>query len=759
MNGQHQSTMNGNHRSTKVNFFNSIQSRIIFSTLAISLIPLIVMAVIAYTVAQESLRTSINNQYDSLTASKAVQVDQWLDNLTEMAESTAGMPGLAGDGTGLAGIEALSGYLNDVDAAALYDSAYNNAHQIVKSLADHHHNVDAAFVSNPDGVFNIVPQSIQGIIQEGSNAQNFDSTREAFRQGLNGSYISDVIISGDGRTPIMIVSEPIIGSDGSTVGVLYLRVKMTDLGEIMRDVTGLGETGETYMVNTNTGLMLTESRFTEEGGESTILNQAVDTFAMQQVRAGVSEGHAVYEDYRGVPVVGAWRDLSSGNNNQHQWTLLAEINQAEAHAPVQSLANASIVVTVIASLGIVFLAYFVARSIYRPIAKIADVAVRIADGDLEERVDITSRNEIGILAQSFNAMTDNLRNRFDNERDNRNRIEGTVSGYMQFIDHVAQGDLTNRLDINGNFNENDEELRTLGINLNYMVENLAEMAGQIREAASNISASASEIEAATTQQTASATEQDAAVTQTVATLEEVRTTVAQTADRAQNVSEASQQSARVSRDGEEAVNETIEGMHDIRDQVSSIAETILMLSDQTGQIGEIIDTVNGLAEQSQLLALNASIEAARAGAEGKGFAVVAMEVRQLAEQSRDATARVRDILGEIQQATNTAVKVTEEGSRGTETGMERAQRAGDSIRELASTIDEAARASAQIAASTHQQINGMDQLSSAMTQIKQAATQTSASARQVETSVRDLTEMARHLEDIASRYRVALGVK
>jgi methyl-accepting chemotaxis protein len=195
----------------------------------------------------------------------------------------------------------------------------------------------------------------------------------------------------------------------------------------------------------------------------------------------------------------------------------------------------------------------------------------------------------------------------------------------------------------------------------------------------------------------------------------------------------------------------------IRQRVENIAETILMLSERTQQIGEIIETVNAIADQSKLLALNASIEAARAGDEGRGFAVVAMEVRQLAEQSREATERVGDILSEIQQATNTAVMVTEEGSKGAAAGIELVDRAGDAIRELARTIESAAEAAIQIAASTHQQTNGMDQLGTAMTQIKQATVQTAASTQQTEQSIRDLMTMARQMESAIARYNLEQG--
>src|SRR5579871_5064484 len=131
-----------------------------------------------------------------------------------------------------------------------------------------------------------------------------------------------------------------------------------------------------------------------------------------------------------------------------------------------------------------------------------------------------------------------------------------------------------------------------------------------------------------------------------------------------------------------------------------------------------------------------------------------MEVRQLAEQSQQDTARKRGILNEIQQATNKAVMVTEEGSKGAETGMQLVERAGDSIRELAATIEEAEQAAIQIAASTHQQINGMDQLSTAILSIKQATAQTAASTKQAERSAQDLNEMASLMEKAVAGYRL-----
>ena len=139
---------------------------------------------------------------------------------------------------------------------------------------------------------------------------------------------------------------------------------------------------------------------------------------------------------------------------------------------------------------------------------------------------------------------------------------------------------------------------------------------------------------------------------------------------------------RSPRAGRKSVESAIEGMQRIREQMESIAESIVQLSEQSQAIGEIIATVNDLAEQSNLLAVNAAIEAAKAGEQGKGFAVVAQEVKSLAEQSKQATAQVRTILGDIQKATSAAVMATEQGSKAVEAGVKQSGEAGESIRQL-----------------------------------------------------------------------------
>ncbi len=329
-------------------------------------------------------------------------------------------------------------------------------------------------------------------------------------------------------------------------------------------------------------------------------------------------------------------------------------------------------------------------------------------------------------------------------------MERNLQEFVLVLDRVAEGNLRERLDLSQVRGRTPEGrmLLELGTSINRTLDRLQNVATEISHALKRLDDDTQQILDATSRQITMANEQDAVVTETTATVNEVRATVTETAERAQSVAETAQVSVDISRGGTDAVAETISGMEIIRRRVEDIADNILVLSEHTQQIGEIIATVNNLADQSRMLALNASVEAARAGEEGKGFAVVAMEVRNLADQNRDATIQVREILGEIQRATNTAVMVTEEGSKGVDTGQSLVNRAGDSIRELAAAIEEAAMAALQIAASTRQQTIGMDQLTQAMRTIKHSTTETVGSTMQVEASVQRLREAAYRVSDV-----------
>jgi|GEM_PF-1523664 len=274
------------------------------------------------------------------------------------------------------------------------------------------------------------------------------------------------------------------------------------------------------------------------------------------------------------------------------------------------------------------------------------------------------------------------------------------------------------------------------------------VSGPLRETTGVLASSAAEILAATTQQASGAAETSSAVAETVATVDEVAQTAEQAAQRARAVSESAQHAASVGESGRHAVEDSVAGMGAMKAQVESIAESILALAEQSQAIGEIIATVTDIAEQVNILALNASVEAARAGDAGRGFAVVASEIKSLAEQAKKATVQVRQNLGEIQRATSAAVMTTEQGTKQVTALTKQVSETGETIRTLADTVAEAAQSAAQIVASAGQQAVGMGQVRQAIASIQQASQQNLASTKQSERAAQDLNALGTRLLDL-----------
>lgn len=388
-----------------------------------------------------------------------------------------------------------------------------------------------------------------------------------------------------------------------------------------------------------------------------------------------------------------------------------------------------ILITVFTVVPALVIAGLIAQGITHPLNVVVNSLNRLARGDTSVKINVDFTDEIGQLLKAMNNMM------------------LSINTMAEAASSIASGDLTVKV-------VPQSEKDVLGNGLTNMIKNLRRQASEIAEGVSVLASSASEI-SATTAQLASGTEQTSiAVAETTTTVEEVKQTANVSSQKAKRVSELAQSAVQISQNGAKLVKETIDGINRIREQMEYIAETIVQQSEHNQAIGEIIATVDDLAEQSNLLSVNAAIEAAKVGEQGKGFIVVAQEIKNLAEQSKQATKQVRSILSNIQKASTTAVMATEKGSKAVEVTVKQSAETGDSIQELTRSIAEASQAVTQIAASNQQQLVGMDQVAIAMTNIKQATAQNAASTKQVETTVRSLQELGQKLKEMIERYKV-----
>jgi methyl-accepting chemotaxis protein len=340
-------------------------------------------------------------------------------------------------------------------------------------------------------------------------------------------------------------------------------------------------------------------------------------------------------------------------------------------------------------------------------------------------------------------------------------ITGPLERLMSGVEQLTRGNLAHRIEVH-----NEDETGRLARAFNTMAERRQDSEAQVArqseqreqtlrtvaEFVNQLAGASSEILSSTSEQVASAQEQGSAVAETVSTVEEIAQTSDEAAGRARAVSESARQSEELGKGGRQAVNEAVNAMATVRGQVESIAARILALAEQAQAIGDIINTVNDISEQTHMLALNASIEASRAGEHGRGFAVVATEVKALADQSKKATAQVRQILGHIQKATHSAVMTTEEGTKGVASATRVVSQAGASIQALGDILAQASLTAAQIAASANQQATGIGQIRQAMRDVNQSAQQALSSTRQTERAVQDLNTMGLKLKGLLSEF-------
>lgn len=328
-------------------------------------------------------------------------------------------------------------------------------------------------------------------------------------------------------------------------------------------------------------------------------------------------------------------------------------------------------------------------------------------------------------------------------------IVGPLVSFMDLARRVGEGDLTQQARIS-----RTDELGELGGHLDQMVKGLREVAQQSALVAESLNAATAEILASTQQQAAGTAEQAAAVQQANATMTELSQSGAQISERAKQVAAAAETVSSSSLSGLQAVRDTNRTMDGIREQAEAVAENVIRLSEKTQAVGDIISSVNDIAEQSHLLALNASIQAAAAGEHGRTFAVVANEMKNLAAQSKQATVQVRSILGEIQKGINTSVMLTEEAVKRADSGRQQSQVADRTIRQLADNLEESIRAFQQIVAGSGQQQIGFEQVTQAFRNIGIASQETAGSTRQSEKAAANLSALAQQLRGVVGRYRV-----
>ncbi len=356
----------------------------------------------------------------------------------------------------------------------------------------------------------------------------------------------------------------------------------------------------------------------------------------------------------------------------------------------QTAVTTLIVITAIAVLLAIFIAWSMTRAILKPVTESVEIANKVASGDLTVEVRSNRGDEFGQLLSAFGTMVTSLR----------------------------------------------------------------ELIREIDTGASSIASSSEELSTVTNQTSQGVAEQQTQTDQVATAMNEMVATVNDVAKSAEAAFQAANHASEKSGSGEKAVKETLEFVTELNKQSSNVMKQLNSLQAETQNIGTVLDVIKSVAEQTNLLALNAAIEAARAGEQGRGFAVVADEVRSLAQRTQSSATEIDTLISNLVSSAETSVNSMETGNKLSQQTLERAELAGNTIREMAEAVEEIRQYNSQIATAAEQQSSVAEDINQNITQIRDVGDQSAASTEQVSAASDELARLAEGLSHQIARFRV-----
>ena len=400
--------------------------------------------------------------------------------------------------------------------------------------------------------------------------------------------------------------------------------------------------------------------------------------------------------------------------------------------------------------GTLIVLFRLSNKVSEPVKGLVHFADQVGSGDFGARLPEGGEDDFGYIAARLNQAAEKAAKAMQDDEAQR-ALQRSITEFLTIVSQIARGDLTLR------GNVTSDALGNVVDSVNYMLDNFTQVLRRVRDAASDVSSSANQIMVASETMATGATQQDHEITNTSCAVEELTVSMKQVSNNAEASAEAARRALDAAEQGNRSVRDTLEGMQRIRSSVQATAKKIKSLGDRSLEISEIINVINDITEQTNLLALNAAIEAARAGEAGRGFAVVADEVRKLAEHSRTATKDIAALIKAIQAETNEAVVVMEEGTREVEVGARLADQAGKALEAISAVVRQSAELVQEISLASKQQVRGTEGVANAMQIISGITRQTSQGARQTARSMEQMVKMSEQLNEALSQFRVQIA--
>ncbi|MEJ5350536.1 MAG: methyl-accepting chemotaxis protein [Melioribacteraceae bacterium] len=335
------------------------------------------------------------------------------------------------------------------------------------------------------------------------------------------------------------------------------------------------------------------------------------------------------------------------------------------------------------------------------------------------------------------------------EEKNKEYLKEQIKPIVEIVERLANGDFTEELEL-----KNDDVLYELGLRINKMIRELRSVLENVKEAIQSTASAAEQISSSSEEMAAGAQEQNIQVSEVSRSIEHMTRAIIEMSKNITEVAQMSQKSSQAAKQGAEKTNETKAGMNKIVQASQETAEIIASLTNKTDQIGEITKVIDDIANQTNLLALNAAIEAARAGEQGRGFAVVADEVRKLAERTTKATKEIAETIKSIQLEVKEADKSMANAKSSVYDGMKLTEEIDMALQEIYKSAKSVSDLIDNIVAASQEQSISADEISKNIENIASVTEQSTTSTGQIASAANNLTRLTSNLEDLFSKFNV-----